>query len=82
MPFDATLIGELIDSLDTASDAELTATVARLDKLRRLTAGSDRDAVIWAMGECKALLSPAGRLRRAVALAVHQVQAGKDVEAA
>jgi hypothetical protein len=77
MPFDTAKVVELVDSLATASDSQLTATVEKLHQLRRFTAGSDRETVIWAIGECKTLLSPAGRLRRAVALAVDQAQAEK-----
>ncbi len=63
---------DLLDVLATGSDAEIDAALVKLDQLRRHTAGLDREMVIDAIQECRRLKTPAGQLRRAVALAVHQ----------
>jgi hypothetical protein len=62
-----TTIRDLVDSLAMAQDGQIEATRAKLDRLRRLTSGADRELVCWALVECRELLTPAGRLRRALA---------------
>ncbi len=66
------VIENLVKSLGTASDQTIERAAAKLDKLRTLTAGRDREVVLWALAECRDLLEPAGRLRRALALAIIQ----------
>jgi hypothetical protein len=66
------VIFDLMNVLATGSDAELNHALAKLDQLRRRTAGTDRERVIEAIGECRDLMSPAGRLQRALNLAVRQ----------
>lgn len=65
-------IMEVVDRLQTATDEQIRSAVDKLDRLRQRIAGVDRETVIWAIQECRELLSPAGRLRRALALAVKQ----------
>jgi hypothetical protein len=72
-----TIIG-LMDDLGTADDGAVQRVADKLHKLRLLTAGSDRELVNQAIQECRDLLSPGGRLRRAVALAAQQQTGESD----
>jgi hypothetical protein len=58
-------ISALVDDLPKMTDEDIHGLVVKLDRLRRLTSGEDRELVLWAMTRCREALS-AGRLVRAI----------------
>jgi hypothetical protein len=66
-------ITEVMENLESSTnDVAIRAVMAKLEKLRLLTAGHDRATVCWALVECRELLTAGGRLRRAAAAAASE----------